>query len=259
MPVDWDEMQKEMYPIKDYDALRQRWQDAFSYSFVCETYNFTMPEIADYTQRLLGEDPRKRYEEYSQKLVETFNQLHQASVRDIMDLVAQVDTCKQFEMFTDQSKVHARDAIAVLKYLAYWVIPTKKYLSGLVMKDASIIEAIKALRNFEIRTNLDILQRGLTSTDRKALAETSGLTEKEINEIANRADFSRMPWASKATISNIIGAGYGSIAELANANLEQLQQDFHRYGVSIGKNLKFGNEIESSYRIAKIIPLILIE
>jgi hypothetical protein len=68
-----------------------------------------------------------------------------------------------------------------------------------------------------------------------------------------------MPWASKATISNIIGAGYGRIVELANADLEQLQRDFHSYGASIGKNLRFGNEIESSYRIPKIIPLILVE
>jgi hypothetical protein len=259
MPVNWDEMQKEMYPIKDYDALRQRWQYAFSYSFVCETYNFTMPEISDYTQRLMGGDTRNRYEDYSQRLIETFIQLHQARVRDIMDLVMQVDTCESFEAFTDQAMVHAKDAIAVLKYLVYWVIPAKKYLSGLVMKDTPIIEAIKALRSLGIRTNLDILQQGLTSVDRKAIAEASRLPEEEIDEIANRADFSRMPWASKATISNIIGAGYGRIVELANADLEQLQRDFHSYGASIGKNLRFGNEIESSYRIAKIIPLILVE
>ncbi|MFC1996249.1 DUF4332 domain-containing protein [Chloroflexota bacterium] len=259
MPVDWDEMQKEMYPIKDYGALGQRWQDAFAYSFVCEAYNFSMPEIADYTQRLLGGDTRNRYTEYSQRLVETFNQLHQASVQDIMDLVTQVDTSEQFEAFTDQTMVHERDAMAALKYLVYWFIPTKKYLSGLVLKDSSMIEIIKALRSLGIRTNLDILQQGLTSVNRKAIAEASKLSELEINELTNWADFSRMPWASKATISNIIGAGYRSIEELANANPEQLHQDFHSYGASIGKNLKFGNEIESSYRIAKIIPLILVE
>ena len=257
MPVDWGEMRKKMYPIKDYDDLRQRWKNAFSYSFVCETYNFTMPEMADYTQRLLGGDTRNRYEEYSQTLVETFNQLHQAGVRDLIDLVTQVDTCEQFEAFADQVIVQEKDTIAVLKYLVYWVIPAKKYLSGLVMKDTSISEAIKALRRIGIRTNLDILQQGLTLADRQAIVEASGLSKKEVVEIANRADFSRMPWASKATISNIIGAGYASIAELANANFEQLQQDFYGYGASIGKNLRFGNEIESSYRIAKIIPLVL--
>jgi hypothetical protein len=51
-----------------------------------------------------------------------------------------------------------------------------------------------------------------------------------------------------------VGAGYDSIAQLAGANPEQLYADFIRYGKAIGKNLKLGNEIENSYRIAKIVP-----
>ena len=108
MPIDWAEMQKEMHPIKDYDTLHRRLQDAFNYSFVCEAYNFSMPEIADYTRRLLGGDSRNRYQEYSQKLIETFNHLHHADVRDIIDLIAKINTCEQFEVFTDSVKVHAR-------------------------------------------------------------------------------------------------------------------------------------------------------
>ncbi len=38
---------------------------------------------------------------------------------------------------------------------------------------------------------------------------------------------------------------------------EQLQTDFFAYGKAIGKNLKLGNEIENSYRIAKIIPKLI--
>jgi hypothetical protein len=77
--------------------------------------------------------------------------------------------------------------------------------------------------------------------------------------MVNRADLSRLPWASKATISNIIGAGYGSLAQLANADPEQLYADFFAYGQSIGKNLKLGNEIENIYRIAKIVPALVEE
>ena len=259
MPVDWNELQAVMHPMRDYDAMCKRWRDAFAYPFVCETYNCTLPEMTAYTQRLLGEDARNRYEEYAQLLVTTIQQLDQAGVSDILDLVYQVDTRDQFEAFTEKTEVPAREIISVLKYLVYWFIPTKKYLSSLVRKDASIVGAIQVLRNIGIRANLDILQRGLTAAARQEVAEESGLPVLEIKAVANWADFSRMPWASKATISNIIGAGYGSIADLANANPEQLYQDFMAYGASIGKNLKFGNEIESSYRIAKIIPLVLVE
>ncbi len=78
-----------------------------------------------------------------------------------------------------------------------------------------------------------------------------------MSELVNRADLSRLPWASKATISNILGAGYGSLHQLAKADPERLYRDFYKYGTSIGKNLKLGNEIESSHRIAKIMPLIV--
>ncbi len=40
-------MRKGMHPTKDYDVLRQRWQEAFGYSFVCQAYNFTMPELTE--------------------------------------------------------------------------------------------------------------------------------------------------------------------------------------------------------------------
>ena len=54
MSVDWKEMQQELFPSKDYAALSKRWRDAFGYAFVRQAYDFSMSEIADYTQQLLG-------------------------------------------------------------------------------------------------------------------------------------------------------------------------------------------------------------
>jgi hypothetical protein len=259
MPVDWNEMQKELFPSKDYAALSKRWRDSFGYAFVRQAYDFSMSEIADYTQRLLGGDPRQRYEAYCQQLVQTIDQLDQAGVGDMIELVSRVDTSQQFEAFIDQVKIEPKEVMALLKYLVYWVIPTRKYLSGLVIKGSPIESAVKAFGYLGIRTNLELLQKGRTPADRKTLAVETGLPVEQVDELTHTADFSRMPWASKATISNIMHSGYDSITQLANADLEQLVKDFFSYGTSIGKNLKFGNEIESSYRIAKIIPLVLVE
>jgi hypothetical protein len=153
--------------------------------------------------------------------------------------------------------MYACNIIMLLKYLIYWFIPGEKYLSGLVRDDPDISQAIKVLGGLGVRTNLQLLQQGLTPAGRRSLASSSGLREGAILDLVNRADFSRMPWASKATISNIIGAGYGNMEMLANAEPEKLYSDFFRYGKSIGKNLKLGNEIENSYRIAKIIPVLV--
>jgi hypothetical protein len=257
MSINWNEMQQEMHPIKDYDDLRRRWREAYAYPFVCETYNLTMLEMAEYTRFLLGEDTRNRYLEYAQSLIETFKQLQREGVGDIQDFVRQVDTREAFEAFSEQTTVAPKELIASLKYLVYWFIPAKKLLSGLVSNNSPLKDAIQLLRSRGIRTNLDILQQGITLAARNGLAKSSAVPEEAINELVNRADFSRMPWAAQATISNIIGAGYGSLKELANANPDQLCRDFHRYGISIGKNLKLGNEIDNSYRIARIMPLVL--
>lgn len=257
MAIDWDALRKEMYPLKDYEDLCRRWREAFSYAFVGKAYNLTLPDMAAYTQRLLGGDSRQRYGAYTRRLVEALNRLHQAGVQDIHDLVTRVDTAGQFEAFIAHTGLPPEEVIAVLKYLVYWFIPTKKDLSGLVRPASPLEEAIKILRRLGIRSNLDMLQGSLTPAERKAVAEASGLPQTTLEELLHRADFSRMPWASKATISNLVGAGYGSLAALANAQPEQLYQDFYRYGASIGKNLELGNEIENSYRIAQIVPAIL--
>jgi hypothetical protein len=178
-------------------------------------------------------------------------------VENVIDLKARVETREKLESFVKLSGVDALNIIIALKYLIYWFIPGEKYLSGLVRDNPYIQDALKVLGGLDVRTNLELLRQGITAAGRKSLAELSGLPEQVIVDLVNRADFSRMPWASKATISNIIGAGYGSLSKLATTDPERLYADFFRYGKSIGKNLKLGNEIENSYRIAKIIPALV--
>jgi hypothetical protein len=259
MSVDWNEVTKALSPVKSYEDLLQRLQESFAFPFVQAAFNFTMPELVDYTRRCLGGDSRHRYDDYAARLEKIFTQLHRAGVVNTLDLVERAKTPDRLETFTAQSKILAQDIIAILKFLLYWFIPGKKYLSGLVRNDAQASQAIQVLSGLGIRSNLDLLQQGISAAGRKALSASSGLTYAVISDLVNRADFSRLPWASKATISNIMGAGYGSIAKLANANPEKLYADFFSYGKAIGKNLKLGNEIENSQRIAKIVPVLVQE
>jgi len=259
MAVNWDDVQKALVPIKDYEDLCQRLKVSFGYPFVINVFNFTMPELVDYTHRILGGDSRGRYTEYSSKLTGVFSELNHAGVESMLDLKACVEDRPGFESFIQHSGIDALSVIMLLKYLVYWFIPAEKYLSGLVRDDPDAIESIKVLSGLAIRTNLQLLQQGISMAGRTSLAEASGLSGKTVLALVNRADFSRLPWASKATISNIIGAGYTCMSQLANANPEQLYTDFFAYGKSIGKNLKLGNEIENSYRIARIVPKLVEE
>jgi hypothetical protein len=257
MVVNWDDVTKAIFPTKNYEELTDRLVKSLSFAFIRETYNFTLPELSAYTQQLLGGDTRSRYDKYADWLVHTLERLAQAGVRDGPDLVAKLEKREQLEWFSNKNGVEAPDIAGLLKYLVYWVIPMEKYLSGLVPKEPVVLEACQALRGAGVRTNLELLEQGRDAAGRKVLVEASGLPEGRILELVRRADFSRLPWASKATISNIIGAGYASLAKLANADLQQLSDDFFRYGEAIGKNLKIANEIESSHRIAQILPVVV--
>jgi len=257
MFVNWDEVQRALSPIKDYEDLSRRLQISFAYPFVRETFNFSIAALVEYTRLSVGGDPRGRYNDYAERLIGILSELQQAKVSDLLELVSRTQTREQLKGFAEKNRIYAHDIVGVLKYLIYWFIPGEKYLSGLIRPDPALSAAIKALGGMGIRTNLDLLQQGLTPERRQALAQASEVSQPIVDELVNRADLSRMPWASKATISNIIGAGYGSLAQLANADPEQLYADFFAYGASIGKNLKLGNEIENSYRIARIVPALV--
>jgi hypothetical protein len=205
----------------------------------------------------VGGDPRGRYNDYADRLTRILTELQRIGVSNLLDLVSRVETRERLKGFAEGSGIQAHDVVSLLKYLVYWFIPGEKYLSGLIRPDPDLNAAIKILGDSGVRTNLQLLQRGITPVGRKDLAESSGLPEDVINTLVNIADFSRLPWSSKATIANIIGAGYGSLAQLANADAEKLYADFFTYGESIGKNLKLGNEIENSYRIARIVPALV--
>lgn len=72
------------------------------------------------------------------------------------------------------------------------------------------------------------------------LAEWLSLPLEKVTEVVNRGDLSRLPWSSKATISNICGAGYGSIASLAGADHQKVFADYMDHGEKIGKKPQAG-------------------
>jgi hypothetical protein len=255
--IDWNKLRAALHPIKDFEDLSRRWREAFAYKFAREHFNYSMGAMADYTARLLGQDTRGRYDAWCADLIGLFQRLDGLGVKGVINLVEQVDSRELFEEFTARSGMKPEEVINVLKYMAYWFIPMKKPIRQLVQTDARLEAAIDHLRGVGMRSNLDLLENGVSEDARRVLAQSAGVSLAEVSELVNRADLSRMPWASAATISNIVGSGYGSIASLAAADLEQVSADFYRYGESIHKNLKFGNEIESSHRIAKIVPKVL--
>src|SRR4030042_3452432 len=171
MAVNWDEVQKALVPIKDYEDLCRRLSVSFGYPFVINSFNFTMPELVDYSQKILGGDSRGRYGDYLSKLTSIFSELHQAGVKNVLDLKAYVESRQHLESFTQQSGVDAINITTVLTFLLYWFIPGEKYLSGLVRDDPGISQTIKVLASLDVRPNLQLLPQGLTPAGRRRWGE----------------------------------------------------------------------------------------
>ncbi len=135
MFVNWDEVQRALIPIKDYEDLSRRLRGSFSYPFVRETFNVTMPELVAYTRLSVGGDPRGRYAEYTERLVGILTMLQQTGLSNLLELVSQVETREKLRSFAERNGIAAHDIATVLKYLIYWFIPGEKYLSGLIRPD----------------------------------------------------------------------------------------------------------------------------
>lgn len=258
MTIDWAAITRELSPIPSFEDLSRRLRGAFGYAFVREAYDFTMPALADYTTRLLGGDTRQRYTDYATGLIATFRKLGAAGAPGIRALTDGIDTSAHFAAIAQEAEIAPGAFAAALKFLVYWVVPMARPLRALARPTAEVQQVIEKLRQAGLRTNLDALEAGRTPAGRRALAARSGAPVALVDELVQRADFSRLPWTSAATISNYIGAGFATLAALADAEPEQAAAQYHRFGASIGKNLKLGNEIENGHRIARLIPRVII-
>ena len=257
MTIDWARVTQELSPIPSFEDMSRRLRGAFGYAFVRQACDFTMPALSDYAARLLGGDTRQRYTDYAAGLIATFGRLAAAGVPGIRALVERIDTRATFAALAQETGIDPRALAAALKFLVYWVVPMARPLRALARPTAEVQHVIEKLRQADLRNSLDLLEAGRTPAGRRDLAARSGASAALVDELVHRADFSRLPWTSAATISNYIGAGFATLAALAEAEPEQAAAQYHRYGASIGKNLKLGNEIENGNRIARLLPRVV--
>jgi hypothetical protein len=84
--IKWDEVQQAIYPNKSYEDMYHKLRDTLSYQFIQEAYNFSLLELQEYTQKLLGGDPGRRYAGYNSRMIGVLNELHQAGLTSVNEL-----------------------------------------------------------------------------------------------------------------------------------------------------------------------------
>lgn len=129
-------------------------------------------------------------------------------------------------------------------------------LSKLKGTNASMLKALKA----EKITNADhLLAAAKSPSNRKDLAKATGLKEKDILELANRADLSRVKGVAGVFSDLLENAGVDTVKELATRRADNLHEKMVEVNTKKGfaKRAPNMSEVESWVKQAKALPKML--
>ena len=96
------------------------------------------------------------------------------------------------------------------------------------------------LKSLGIRTTAALLEAARTVKGRKALSAQTGISEQQLLEWANVADYMRIPGMGKAKVGLMRAAGVTTVRELAMRNPARLAQ-----------NMK---EVNTKRRLVRVLP-----
>ena len=100
--------------------------------------------------------------------------------------------------------------------------------------------AASKLKSLGIRTTDKLLEAARTAKGRKALAGKTGISEQQLLEWANFADYMRIPGMGKSKVGLVRAAGVTTVRELALRNPARLAQ-----------NMK---EVNTRRKLVRILP-----
>src|SRR6201998_3950733 len=95
-------------------------------------------------------------------------------------------------------------------------------------------------KSLGIRTTDALLEAARTVKGRKALAAKTGISEQQLLEWANLADYMRIPGMGKAKVGLVRAAGVTTVRELAHRNPARLAQNMR--------------EVNTKRKLVRVLP-----
>ena len=232
--------------------------DSLRYTFVRSCYPMALPEVIAYLNRHIRADPLHRQDTYADYLTGLYQCWIDAGVLSVPD---QVGRCQSVEQFMDtmaQFNFSLEDMYGTFYYLAYGFLPRNFYLRDLIEKgDDEMGEMCVTLRKAGYPNTLDLLEKARTRKGRAALAIETGVPERYIEELVNRADFTRMGTTAGNMVRTYINSGVSSLAMLCEMPLEDLMNAATAYLATLGKVPKYGMDLPAAQAQARCLPQIV--
>ena len=262
MEIDWTYVKRTS--LWHYDELIQKIQSVMEYSFVIQYYNHSIKDAISYSEKLQqgyilnGKKPSQIND-----IIETFILLYKNDVKDYKELLQNVADKTKCESFLGIVDIEFEKLIQLLNFLFRWILPFKCTIRELVdtipYADQNYIQTLK---EFQIKSNLDVLEICRQKNQRLELSNKSKMSTKFLLDITHRADISRLAYVRAKTIKHLCGGGYDTLMKISSANYQKMKENMTEYYKSLGKNYSdFQSVIPLDWMIggAKVIPNIIEE
>jgi len=228
-PEDWYIDGNRRWPYDKY--LRTYFLKRLEYDFVRENYDRTL----DVLREDMARPARSRAWLYS-----TVDQLEQAGVGTLFELIDCVSTQARAECVMAQAGIYCRQLEGLLDFIKAWIIPYPAQLRQLFdTSDGALLGTFEVFKGHRLANNYVLLERGRSRAGRAALAAQTGLPGAAILDFVHRADVARMPFVSGGVVRQLWSIGYRSLAELRNADPVRLCAQIAAYYETYGKGKPF--------------------
>jgi len=260
LEIDWALAKKKT--LWHYEELIEKILEVLDYNFVQEYYNHTMDDAAGYSTKLQqGYLLNGKEATYISQITKDFELLNTFGVKNYFELLQRVGTKANCEKFLEETSFNFESLIQLLNFLFRWVLPFKCYTRELVetIKGADKND-LTILKNINLKSNLDILDKCRTRNNRLQKSKETGLEESFILKLTHRADISRLAYVRAKTIKHLCGGGYNTLDKIVSADISKMEEAMTVYFAKAGKcfsNFKVVIPLDWMIGGAKVIPKIL--
>lgn len=260
METDWSIAKKKT--LWHYEDLIKKILNVLDYNFVQKYYNHTMADATTYSKRLQhGYLLNGKEASTISQITKQFEMLNMFGVKNYSELIQRVNIRANCELFLKEVDFSFETLIQLLNFLFRWVLPFKCTVREL----AETIQRpdkgdLTILKKFNIRSNLDILEKCRMRKSRTLLSKETGMKEKYILRLTNLADISRLAYVRGKTIKHLCGGGYNTLDKIASAKMNKMEEDMTAYYATLGKSFSdFKAVIPLDWMIggAKVLPKIV--
>ena len=232
--------------------------DSLRYPFVHQCYPMELGGVIEYLNRCLRADPLHRQDHYADSLTGLFQKWMAAGMLYVPAIAAKLSSVEQVKAAVHELDFSLDELFGTLYYLAYGLLPRNFYLRDLIEKGDDEMGAICViLRKAGYPNTLDLLEKARTRKGRAALAIETGIPERDILELVNRADFTRMGTTAGNMVRNYFNSGITSFESLVSMPQADLINAVTAYMATLGKVPKYGMDLPAAQAQAKTMPRIV--